>query len=108
MQKSSYEVLVNSDADENNKTYVGAGLVPDLILIDRVNQKPAFIIEVRKNGNIGICLDQWKTLSSALPLYLIVPSKDLSTAKSLAIIKNVKTKFGTYKIEDNNVTVDYE
>lgn len=103
--KQKYTVLSNIDGEEHHV----AGIFPDLLLKDSANNL-IFIIEVKKNGNIAPCLQQWKSVSK-MPaiLYLIVPETDLSNAKSIAQVIGLQVKFGSYKIDHNNkVVIKYE
>lgn len=101
-----YKVLTNLD-DERN--YI-ANIFPDLILINNETDKPDFIIEVKKNGSIAPCLQQWKSLPSIpATLYIVVPVSDLKTAQSVAQVVGLQMRFGTYQIdENNNLTVTYD
>ena len=103
---ATYEVLTNLEKDAH---YVGH-MFPDLILLDKVTKLPVFIIEVKKNGNIAQCIQQWKTVTSIpATLYIVVPELDLSNAKSIAEVVGLKTKFGSYKVsEAGKVIVKYE
>ncbi len=94
----SYEVLTNLEKDEN---YIGQ-IFPDLILLDRKTKLPVFIIEVKKNGNIAHTIQQWKSAASIpATLYIIVPAPDLQSAKSIAEVVGLQTKFGSYQIDSN-------
>lgn len=95
--ENRFNVLCNLDSEK----YYVAGLFPDVILEDKTTGKPAFIIEVKKNGNIARCIQQWKSVP-AIPatLYIIVPEYDLDSAKSIAQVIGLKTKFGSYRIPE--------
>ena len=104
---SRYKVLTNLEKYEH---YISQ-LFPDLILLDRETDKPVFIIEVKRNGNIAQCIQQWKNVPSIpATLYILVPESDLANAKSIAEVVGLKTKFGTYYIDENgnNIRVKYE
>jgi hypothetical protein len=102
-----FTVLDNLDGEKN---FVG-GLFPDLIFQDKQLGNTLFVLEVKRNGGIAQCLQQWKTLSN-IPavLYLIVPEAELSGAKSIAQAVGIPVRFGTYRIDDvtNEVAVKYE
>ena len=95
---------------EGEKNFVG-GIFPDLIFQDKKSGTTLFVLEVKRNGGIAQCLQQWKTLSN-IPavLYLIVPEAELVSAKSIAQVVGIHARFGTYKIDDNTneVLVKYE
>jgi len=97
----NYVILTNIDGEKNFLS----GIFPDIILLDKVTKQPVFIIEVRRNGQIQSCLQQWKTISN-LPatLYVIVPENDLSGAKLVATSIGLNTKFGVYTYNNNQVT----
>lgn len=100
-----YTVLDNLEGEKN---FV-SGIFPDLIMQDKLGNT-LFIIEVKRNGGIAQCLQQWKTVAS-IPavLYLIVPEAELTNAKSVAQAVGLSVRFGSYKInEANEVTVKYE
>lgn len=101
-----YKVLSNAGKEEN---YI-VQMFPDLILIDKTTDKPVFIIEVKKNGNIAQCIQQWKAVPSIpATLYIVVPKTDLANAISIAQVVGLKTKFGSYYFdENNNVVIKYE
>lgn len=106
INQSRYTVLHNLEGEENNV----AGIFPDIMLQDKGSKSLIFIIEVKKNGNIAPCIQQWKTVEK-IPafLYIIVPEKDLSTAKSVAQVVGLTVKFGSYSVDSNhNITVKYE
>lgn len=95
---------------ETEKLYV-SGLFPDIVLLDREGNL-RFIIEVRKNGGIAQCIQQWKS-AEPIPafLYIVVPEGDLSNAKSIAQVVGLQqVKFGAYTIdkEQNKIQVRYE
>jgi hypothetical protein len=99
--QQSFEILTNIDGEKN---FI-SGVFPDIILLDKTTKQPVFIIEVKRNGQIQGCLQQWNTISN-LPatLYIVVPESDLSGAKLVATSIGLKAKFGTYKYETNIVT----
>ena len=102
---SRYTVLDNLEGEKN---FV-SGIFPDLIMQDKLGNT-LFIIEVKRNGGLAQCLQQWKTVAS-IPavLYLIVPEAELTNAKSVAQAVGLSVRFGSYKInEANEVTVKYE
>ncbi len=100
-----YDVLDNLIEGKN---YIGQ-IFPDLIFLDKKTGKPSFIIEVRKNGGIAPCIQQWKSaISIPATLYIIVPENDLPTANSIAKVVGLQTRFGTYTINENDsITVKY-
>ena len=100
-QEPTFEILSNIDGEKN---FI-SGVFPDIILLDKSTKQPVFIIEVKKNGQIQGCLQQWNTISN-LPatLYVVVPESDLSGAKLVATSIGLKAKFGTYRYENNIVT----
>lgn len=67
-----YNILSNLDKEQH---YIG-NIFPDLILLDKTSNAPLFIIEVKRNGGIASCLQQWK-IEKDVPaiLYLIVPEQ---------------------------------
>ena len=101
LQEPTFEVLANIDGEKN---FI-SGIFPDIILLDKKSKQPVFIIEVRRNGQIQSCIQQWYTISN-LPatLYIVVPENDLSRAKLVATSMGLSAKFGTYKYENNTVT----
>lgn len=103
---AQYKVLTNLGEEQN---YIGQ-MFPDLIFLDKTTDKPVFILEVRKNGNIAPCIQQWKSaLSIPATLYIVVPELDLPTAKSVAQVVGLNTRFGSYNIDANgNITIKYE
>jgi len=104
--KDTYKILSNTGKDDY---YVGS-MFPDLILVDKTTDKPVFIIEVKKNGNIAQCIQQWKAVSSIpATLYIVVPLTDLPNAKAIAQVVGLNTRFGSYTIDDKNkIIVKYE
>ena len=106
IQSPHFKVLDNLGGDKN---YI-AQLFPDIILINKNTEEPAFIIEVKRNGNIAQCIQQWNSVPSIpATLYIIVPETDLATAKSVAQVVGLQTKFGTYSIDGiGNIDVKYE
>ena len=103
---SRYKVLSNLEGENHNV----AGLFPDILLQDTTGNL-IFIIEVKKNGNIAPCIQQWKSVPK-MPafLYIVVPEGDLSNAKSIAQVVGLQPKFGSYTIEPatKKVIVKYE
>ncbi len=99
-----YKALNNLEGEKHNIS----GLFPDIIIQD-ANNNLLFIIEVKKNGNIAQCIQQWKNVPE-IPafLYIVVPEGDLSNAKSIAQVVGLQAKFGSYKIENGQITVKYE
>jgi hypothetical protein len=87
-----------------------AQMFPDIILMDKATNRPAFIIEVKKNGSIAQCIQQWKSvISIPATLYIVVPQSDLPTAKSILQVVGLQARVGSYSIDANNhVTVNYE
>jgi hypothetical protein len=105
IQKVAFDVLTNIDSPQYN---IG-GILPDMILIDKNTKLPAFIIEVKRNGDISKCILLWKTIPQQITLYIIVPTSDLVQAKSFAIVNGLKVRFGNYDYADGNViNVNFE
>jgi hypothetical protein len=103
--KKKYTVLTNLDGEQHHV----AGLFPDLLLKDSADNL-IFIIEVKRNGGISQCLQQWKNVQK-LPavLYIMVPEEDLNNAKQIAQVVGLPVKFGSYKIDSSGgVSVKYE
>jgi len=102
----TYKVLNNLGGEKTNV----AGLFPDIILQDGKGNL-LFIIEVKKNGNIAQCIQQWKNVPK-IPafLYIVVPENDLSNAKSIAQVVGLQPKFGTYTVDPETkvISVKYE
>jgi len=95
-----FTVLSNVGKDEH---YI-AQLFPDVILIDKTTEKPVFIIEVKKNGNIAQCIQQWKAVPSIpATIYIVVPENDLSNAKAIAQVVGLNTRFGTYSLDEKGI-----
>jgi hypothetical protein len=95
---------------EGEKNFV-SNMFPDLIFKDK-SGNTLFILEVKRNGGIAQCLQQWRTVSN-MPavLYLIVPEAELSSAKSIAQVVGIPLiRFGSYTIDSNSneVVVKYE
>lgn len=103
--KERFKVLCNLETASHHI----AGLFPDIILQDKNSENVLFIIEVRKNGEIATCLQQWKTVPN-IPavLYIIVPESDLLNAKAIAQVIGLQVKFGSYKTANGVITVTYE
>jgi len=105
--KERFAVLDNLAGEKN---FI-SGIFPDLIFQDKTSGETLFVVEVKKNGNIAQCLQQWKTIPNIpIILYLIVPEDELSNAKSIAQVIDIPVRFGTYKLdgENNEVTIRYE
>jgi hypothetical protein len=102
-----YKVLSNL---EEKKHHV-AGMFPDILLRDKADKNLLFIMEVKRNGEIGLCIQLWKTIKP-LPavLYIIVPESDLDNAKANAQLAGLPAKFGTYSVNPitQQVAVRYE
>ena len=103
---NAFNVLTNLAGEQN---YIGA-IFPDLILSDKNTNNPIFIIEVKRNGNIALSMQQWKAVQSIpATLYFVVPESDLAAAKSIAQVIGLQTRFGSYKTSvDGVITVNYE
>ncbi len=96
----NFKVVTNIGAEQH---YIG-GFFPDIIVMDKKDDV-LFAIEVRRNGQVSNCIQQWKSASN-LPatLYIVVPEAELDNAKGIAALNGLKAKFGTYKIgTDKNV-----
>lgn len=104
--KNRYKVLSNLDGE---KVYVG-GLFPDILFQDTAGNL-LFIVEVKNNGYIAQCIQQWKN-ATTIPavLYIIVPENELANAKSIAQVVGLQVRFGSYTLDTqtNEVTVKYE
>lgn len=99
-----YKVLCNLDKEE----YYIAQMFPDIILLDKAGEKPVFIIEVKKNGNIAKCIQQWKSVPSIpATLYVIVPETEETNARAIADVVGLSFRLGTYAINNNQVTIKY-
>ncbi len=109
IRSKNMERFTTLDNLEGEKNFIN-GIFPDLIFKDKLGNT-LFIIEVKRNGGIAQCLQQWKTVPN-IPavLYLIVPEAELSSAKAVAQAIGITVRFGSYKIEEttNEVTVKYE
>jgi hypothetical protein len=101
-QKDRFEVLTNFNGEQN---FIG-NMYPDIILVDSISKQPVFVIEVKRNGEIARCIQQWQSFSR-LPatLYIVVPESDLSTAKLVAATHGVNAKFGYYTYDPNTQNV---
>lgn len=101
-----FNVLSNLEKEQH---YI-VQMFPDLILMDKTTNKPVFIIEVKKNGNIAQCIQQWKSVPN-IPstLYILVPESDLPNTKSILQVVGLNARVGSYSIGAfNSVTVKYE
>jgi len=95
----SFDVLINLDKEEH---FIGT-IFPDIVLVDKKNKTPLFIIEIKKNGRIPACMNLWKSAPSIpATLYMIVPKKELDTAKLYSTVTGLKLKFGTYEYDEIN------
>jgi hypothetical protein len=101
--KERFNILNNL---EGEKHYIGS-IFPDIIFKDKASDTPRFIIEIKKNGGIAQCLQQWKS-ASVIPavLYIIVPENELATAKSVAQVVGLQVRFGTYTVNNTTSEVD--
>ena len=103
--ENDYNILSNV----GNSQYYIASIFPDLILQDKKDNKPQFIIEVRKSGGVAQCIQMWKSLPSIpATLYIIVPKELLSEAKKIAQIVGLSVRFGSYTILNDDIKVEYE
>ena len=104
--KDKFTVLNNLGIETNHV----AGLYPDIIIKNKIDDGSyRFIIEVKKNGGIAPCLQQWKnTINIPCVLYIIVPEEDLPNARKIAGTIGMQVKFGSYKIEESIISVKYE
>ena len=102
---NSYDILSNF----SKAKYQIASFFPDLILSNKLTQKPQFIIEIRRNGDIARCLQQWKSVPY-LPafLFLIVPETDKDNARDIANALGIQIGLYSYRIDGQNVTIDYD
>lgn len=96
----SHYTVVSNIAQEQH--YIG-GFFPDIIVMDKISGNVLFAIEVRKNGQVSHCIQQWKSVTPNLPatLYIVVPESELSNAQGIAAVNGLKAKFGTYKMGVN-------
>lgn len=92
-----YIVLANIEKDE----HFIAGAFPSVILLDKETKKPQFILEVKRNGSIAQCIQQWKT-QTTIPanLFIIVPESDLPNAQSVAQVVGLRNRFGIYWFDE--------
>jgi hypothetical protein len=101
LQESHFEVLNNLKGENNFLS----GIFPDVILLDKISKQPVFIIEVKRNGQVSNCLQQWKNIANIpATLYIIVPEAEISSAKLIGTTLGIKAKFGTYGYENDTVT----
>jgi len=101
---AKYDVLANLGKEEH---YIGQ-IFPDLILLDKITNKPVFIIEVKKNGLVAQCIQQWKAMPSIpATLYIVVPEAEIQNAKSIAEVVGLQTKFGIYTMGEDSVTIKF-
>jgi len=91
-----FDILINL---ENEEHYLG-NMFPDIILLNKVTKTPLFVIEIRKNGRISECMKQWVNSNIPATLYIVVPQKELSNAKSIATVIGLKSRFGWYSIDN--------
>lgn len=106
-QSDRFKVLDNLGKEEH---YISQ-MFPDIILLSKQTNEPAFIIEVKNNGKIAPCIQQWKTIQNIpATLYIIVPEADFETAKSIAQVVGLQARFGRYNIDHESlvVSVKYE
>ena len=98
MFKDRFDILINIDKEEH---FIGT-LFPDIVFVDKKTKAPLFIIEIKKNGRISICMNAWKS-APVIPatLYIIVPESELQNAKSIAAVTGVKSRFGYYTLDKN-------
>ena len=103
---AKFNVLNNLGIEKNHVS----GLYPDIIIKNKTDEDIyRFIIEVKKNGGIASCLQQWKnTTNIPCVLYIIVPETDLPNAIKIAGTIGIQVKFGSYKIEQSVISVKYE
>lgn len=105
--KGRFKVLTNLEGE----THHVAGLFPDILMQDLSGNNLIFIMEVRRNGKIAGCVQQWKTVPK-IPavLYLIVPESDLANAKSITQVVGLQARFGSYKYDPSadKVILKYE
>lgn len=100
-----YNILLNVD---DEKHFIG-NVFPDIILLDKKVNTPLFVIEIRRNGKIASCMQQWKSHPKiAATLYFVVPQVDLENAKSIAAVSGINAKFGYYTIEGGKANVIFE
>ncbi|TAL62568.1 MAG: hypothetical protein EPN85_02425 [Bacteroidetes bacterium] len=103
---AKYNVLSNLDKEQN---FI-ANIFPDLILSDKATNRIMYIIEVKRNGGIANCIQQWKNMK-AIPatLYMIVPDSDLANAKSIAQVIGLQIRFGSYSFDgSDNPIIKFE
>lgn len=105
--QSRFDLLINVDKEEH---FIGT-MFPDMVFLDKKTKLPLFIVEIKKNGRISACMQQWKS-QPKIPatLYVIVPQPELSNAKSIAAVTGLNTRFGYYTLnstgEVSNVTFE--
>ncbi|MBN8697408.1 MAG: hypothetical protein J0L87_12830 [Bacteroidetes bacterium] len=97
---ASHYTVVSNIAQEQH--HIG-GFFPDIIVMDKDNGNALFAIEVRKNGQVSHCIQQWKSVTPHLPatLYIVVPEAELENAQAIAAVNGLKAKFGTYKMKSD-------
>lgn len=96
--QNRFEILMNVDKAEH---FIGS-VFPDLVFLDKKTHQPLFIIEVKRNGMVANCIQQWKS-QSKIPatLYIVVPQSELQNAKSVAAVTGINTRFGYYTLASN-------
>jgi hypothetical protein len=96
--QNRFDLLVNVDKEEH---FIGT-MFPDIVFLDKKTKLPLFIIEIKKNGRIATCMQQWKS-QPKIPatLYVIVPQSELQNAKSIAAVTGLNTRFGYYTLTAN-------
>jgi hypothetical protein len=97
---SRFEIISNVDSEEY---FIGTRF-PDMLFLDKKTKSPLYIIEIKKNGAISQCVEQWKKQTTVpATLYIIVPQGELEKAKSVAAITGLNARFGYYTVGENSV-----
>jgi hypothetical protein len=103
--QGTYTVLSNIGTP---KHYISS-IFPDLIMQDKADNKTRFIIEVKENGGVALCIQAWKSQPSIpATLYIVVPKDLLSEAKKVAQIVGLSARFGSYTVTNDEIKVDFE
>jgi hypothetical protein len=100
-----YNILSNLEKAQHQ---IGS-FFPDLILLNKETNRPQFIVEITRNGNIARCLQRWKSVTD-LPalLYLIVPESDRANARDISNALGIPIGLGFYKRNGDTITINYE
>jgi len=101
---------VFDNTGENKK--VVAGQFPDVIMMrpePPPNSDILFVMKIETGENLLNSVAEWKELgSSPSVLYIIAPAEKLDDVKRLASATNVRARFASYEISNNEAVVNYE